>query len=627
MPHGNTVYDVARSEVLTVLVGDRGQLYTSMDHLLWTPRATGTTRSLRAVCFFQDRLVATGAEGVVITGLAATPQDLQLVPLETSDWLEGVAASDAQVVAVGDNGAIYASPDALNWTRRSTAWQTWWRGVAHGGGIFVVVGEDGLILRSADTQTWNQVSSGTGEHLNRVIWDGSRFVAVGNSGVVLSSSNGSHWSPLAGSGATGSLFTVASGDDALLVGGTEELRLFEGGVWQDQINGAAGFPAPLWTYYASAWDGVAFLIGGRTGMIVEGFRPTPTDDYAWLEAADSQRQWLWDLRAIAGRLVAVGDFGTILTSDHGQAWELELTPESVRNTVLLGVAGGAGMTVAVGTQGTILTSPDGIQWNVVQPAPTADDLQGITFHAGRFYATSGAGEVFSSPDGLSWNLAAKPVNTILSGLAHDGQQLLAVGDQGVILASADGSTWAPRNSGVSGWIYRVRHLGGHFVAVGQEGLLLTSPDGSEWTLRSSGTTAWLTDAAWFDGRFHVVGTQGTLLVSDDLAGWASAPPPTRESLFALAATDQQLVAAGVEGLILRGQRGALQILSYARDASTNAFLVSSAPGNRFDIEGAADLHAWSVVAGGEMMSNEGLAIVEETRPEPPPQELFRGRLR
>src|SRR2546425_8412554 len=108
-PHGNNVIDMANSAAVTVQVCERGQIYFSTDLLTWVPQESHTTNALRAVTFFGERIVITGANGTVL--YADAPGDFKLgdLGLGTSDWLEGVVAAPdlSLLVAVGDNGAIY----------------------------------------------------------------------------------------------------------------------------------------------------------------------------------------------------------------------------------------------------------------------------------------------------------------------------------------------------------------------------------------------------------------------------------------------------------------------------------------------------------------------------------------
>lgn len=611
MPHGNSVYDLAVSDELLVQVCDRGRVYTSPFDGLWTAHDLGTTKSLRAVCFFNDRIVVTGQEGLVATARAAALDDWTVRDLATPDWLEGVAASPTRLVAVGDSGAIYVSDDAVNWTRRPAPTTSWLRGVTYGNNRFVAVGEDGVILLSADGLTWGATDSGVTEHLNRVTWADYRFVAVGNAGTALASLNGRDWAPLPDSGATGDLFTVSGGGSHLLVGGENELRTFNSFAWHDEIHDGSDFPAPAWTYFAAGWDGAAFTVAGRTGMVVDGFQTNLVSNFVWLEQGASPRLLLWDVALQDSLHVAVGDFGTLLSSPDGVQWSVEFSPAGVTNEVLLGVGGRPNLWVAVGTQGAVVTSDNGVEWTAVEPRPTANDLQGVAAWNGAIYASSGAGEIFRSPDGRQWSLAATPASGILSGLAGHPGGLVAVGENGTVLASADGVNWQPRPLGLTNWIYKVRWLEDRLLAVGQGGVILSSPDGLDWHAAASGSSAWLTDVGRLGDRFLAVGVGGEVRESLDGETWTAGPSATRESLFGLTSGREQAVAVGVEGLVLRAQSGPLRIAAFQQEQGTNRVLFSGPPGRELELEASADLRTWTPSGSGKFLSNDGLLLLEE----------------
>ena len=99
-PHGNNIIDVAGTDGFWVQVAERGQLYTSGDLFNWTPRDSHTTRALRAVTFFRDQILISAESGTLVVGPSA--DELQVIDLNSSDWLEGIAASGQKAVAVGE---------------------------------------------------------------------------------------------------------------------------------------------------------------------------------------------------------------------------------------------------------------------------------------------------------------------------------------------------------------------------------------------------------------------------------------------------------------------------------------------------------------------------------------------
>jgi len=663
-PHGNNIVDMAYSPALDlgVQVAERGQLYTSDDLGTWLPRDSGVTNSLRAVTFFGQRIVITGEAGVVLYADSPTAfKPGTLLDGPTLDWLEAVAASPQIVVAVGDNGAVYTSADGVSWRRQnSPALTQWLRGVAFGNSTFVTVGENGFIATSpSNGNGWNKRDSGTTTNLNRVAFTSGFFTAVGENGLTLTSvNNGLTWSSEP-TGATNDLFHAAGGDGAQLVIGGDEVRLKNSLGWSNQLAQPDGPPA--WTYYANLGLPSFFLIAGHSGMIIEGYT-TNGSSYFWLPTADSIRQWLFDVAWATNLYVAVGDRATVMTSGNGIDWSLELVPDSVTNSIFLGVGGTTNLLLAAGNQGSLIYSPYaetnvtvtnidgmvtnhtvstlGVVWYAVQPRPTTNDLQGIGVFRNLYFVTGDNGTILSSPNGTNWTPRVPPTSALLSSVAASPTVVVATGDNGAILTSEDSLIWTPRSSATANWLYRVRYLAGQFISVGQNGTILTSANGTNWMARASGTTRWLTDVTWIDGVFFVVGTQGTVLTSSNAVDWTSRETITLKSFYAAATDANQLITVGVEGLILRSQivpdLTPINILGYSQYAETNAatvnnlFLFGGKADQRFtlDYRLAFDTNSWVTGAQLEFYDSSGTFYYLETLPKSnaPPQQFYRGTL-
>ncbi|MBL9129002.1 MAG: hypothetical protein JNL97_15235, partial [Verrucomicrobiales bacterium] len=279
VPHGNNIVDLVFRSGRYVQVTDHGGVYVSTNRVAWERRATGTSKDLRAVAFFGDRLLVVGEEGTVLWSDDGSVFAAGTVTPATTDWLEGVATSDTRAIAVGDNGAIYRSNDGMNWARTATgAFTEWWTGVAWGAGVFVAVGDDGLVATSPDGDSWTRRRSGVTATLTRVVYGDNRFLAVGESGVVVTSVNGTNWTVEASIGSTNDLATAALSPGERFVAGESAMALRRTvGVWQDQLSAEISpSPAPEWNYAASVWDGARYLVAGRTGVIVESFRTNLT---------------------------------------------------------------------------------------------------------------------------------------------------------------------------------------------------------------------------------------------------------------------------------------------------------------------------------------------------------------
>ncbi len=628
LPHGANIVDQTTIGPVSVQVGERGQVFTSDDWGLWWPRDSHTTAALRGTTFFGGRLVVTGESGTVL--FADRFDQFYLIELGTSDWLESVAASPNLVVAVGDNAAIYTSTNAVVWQRvGGLAFSSWLRSVAYGGGTFVAVGAGGLIATSANGTSWPRRTSTTTTNLNRVTWMGDHFLVVGDGGTMLTSPNGTQWTK-ATSGAANHLYGIAGTTDSHVADGNLEVRLSEnGGAWTSQISTTLTSPAPEWTYYTALYNSNYFLLSGRSGMNVEGVRTN--GGVHWQAAADSVRTWLWSVTRTPSHYVAVGDYGTILSSPNGIDWDLELVPSSATNSILLGVGGSSNLLLAVGSQGTILWGTNTFVWHTL-PAPTVNDLQGVCFDGQQFILAGGNGTILTSPNGTNWTTRTTPTTKFLMSVASFPGGLVAVGDDGAILTSANrGTNWTQRTSGTTNWLTQVRWLNDRLIAVGENGTILTSMDGIQWRTSASGTDRWLNAAEFVDGAWLVVGNQGTVLGSPDTTNWYSFGTLTKKSLYGAALHEGQLVTVGTEGAILRSQLlpdlTPLRVAGFSRASGINAFLFTGAPDQRFVLQSSEDLMEWSEESLLEFLDGTGTLLwVTETGTNAPGKTFFRTRL-
>lgn len=641
LPHGANVVDMADKLGVTIQVGEGGQLFASDDLILWQTKNTGVTNSLRAVGFLGDRLIVTAERGKIL--YADSLEEFFTVDLGTTDWLEALATSDLNAVAVGDNGAIYVSSDGAAWTRKSLPSNntTWLRGVAYGSSSFITVGENGYIATGNNSgQTWTARSSGVSAHLNRAAYINSKFWVVGNSGTILTSANGTSWTKVTSVSVTNNLFAVAGTNSNILVAGDQIALLSEdgGATWKNQTSSTnAVLPVPKWTYYSALSKDGYFLLSGRSGMTLEGFKTNSTSQ-VWVERNDSYRQWLWGIHRLQDFYIAVGDHGTILTSSRGVNWDLELTPNAATNSILLGVGGTTNGTVIVGNKGTILFSPTnfipvlytnldstvtsnllstlGTFWQSVAPALVTVDLQGVGFKDGTYVVCGGTGTILVSTDGTNWTPRISGTTAFLSSVATNSSTFVVTGDSGTILTSSDGLLWTPRSSGTTRWLFKVKQWDGTFVAVGENGTILTSANGTSWTARTSGVTNWLNDVEKVNGEYFVAGNQGTLLRSTDLITWTNSYVPTRKSLFGLASNGGQLVTAGVEGALMRLPLTAdptpVKFIEYGKVLNQSLVLLSGLTDQKFILDSSTNLVDWEEGVTFEIVDRSGNLLIKQT---------------
>jgi len=635
-PHGANIVDQATVGSLTVQVGERGQIFLSDDWRVWAPRDSGTLLAWRGATFYKGRLVITGEAGAVM--VADNPWDFSGQLLGTSDWLESVAASDSRVVAVGDNAAIYTSTNGVSWQRITPGFTNWLRSVAYGGSLFAAVGEGGIIATGTSGgpggMSWQVRTNGLAANLNRIAWLGDHFVAVGDAGETFSSPSGALWSALT-TGATNPLFAAAGVSDSHLIAGRAEARLArDGGDWVDQLSPSLAFPLPAWTYYSGLWNSNYYLLAGQSGFAMEGNATNDAAPVVWQPLANSIRTWLWNVTRTPTHYVAVGDYGTILSSPNGIDWDLELTPDTVTNSVLLGVGGSPDLYLAVGSQGTILWATNVFLWHATTPAPTANDLQGVCYDGNRFILSGGNGTILTSVTGTNWTVRATPTTSFLMSVESYPGGLVAVGENGAILTSTNGGVdWQAQVSGTTNWLMQVRWLNDRLLAVGANGTVLTSDDGLQWSGLASGTTAWLNAAAFTDGVWFVVGNQGTVLGSQDATNWLGFGTITRKSLYGISLHEGQLITVGTEGTVIRSQLvpdpTPIQVANYSRTSGYDVFLFTGGIDQQFRLQSSTNLIDWVDGARLEFWDGSGTVLyVQESDGEEPGQRFHRAlRLR
>ncbi|RTZ64124.1 MAG: hypothetical protein DSZ35_10635 [Verrucomicrobia bacterium] len=661
-PHGNSIRAIAKGDDFSIEVGDNGSIHTSQNMVQWFPRASGVELTLRAAVFFKEQAIVAGDDGTLLYSESEEQFEPGVLDKPSSGNFRALAASGQLIVAGGDDGTLYTSTDGRKWRRRTFKYSNHIHALIWTGNYFVAVGEGGLVATSTNGSSWTKRQSRTNRDLNALAYVNKRLWTVGDDGVVLLSYNeGVSW--LAASAGTDKNLNAVTGTASeVIVAGENVVRK---GVldffmyWVDLLGndeGANPSPPPDWTYYCAIELDDKFLLGGRTGMLVDSVRDEEDDEYLyWFTGDDSVRNWLWDINRVGDLMVAVGDHATVLTSRDGASWNLEVAPESATKSILLGVGGTTNLLVAVGNHGQLLTSHNswtnvvtkndlgqavtnrvntlGVVWEAVDPKPTVNDLQGVAALGETWVVTGGKGTVLTTSDGKKWNKHQAPTTGILTSVEAFKGRFVATGEDGVILTSPNGADWTGQTSGTAEWIYRVRAFDGQLVAVGQAGTLLTSTDGDTWARRESGTGQWLNDVTRVGDAWYVVGANGTVLTSPDLESWQAKGTITGLSLYGALANDGQLLAVGLEGIILRKQivpRSSPILILWERAVAadgeiTNNFGFRGFPGQRFSLDRSPDLKTWEPGPNLELLDGSG--VLEYSNTTRAAREFYRAKLR
>ena len=160
--------------------------------------------------------------------------------------------------------------------------------------------------------------------------------------------------------------------------------------------------------------------------------------------------------------------------------------------------------VAVGVYGSILSSLDGVTWDSVSPGIPLD-LYDVIWSGGQFIAVGRDTAyphycIIRSPDGISWFLTTCISNMTegLYSIAYSGTEYVAVGYGGQVFSSNDGDLWERQvdpDSVAGKSLYGITWSGSRFVAVGEvwdpatsswNALVATSSDGYNWSYSDLG---------------------------------------------------------------------------------------------------------------------------------------------
>ena len=307
----------------------------------------------------------------------------------TTNSLLGIAWSGSQFVAVGANGTIITSPDAVNWTSQFSSVSNPLFGVAWSGNIFVAVGGNNAaiswfapFLVSPDGKNWTVLSlNSTGcsgsqvctaclssPQFYAIIWSGTQFVAVGTN---------CYGGP--------QIWTSPTGNT--------------GSSWSIATTAYVGSNGSFW---GVCWTGLEFLtVGDALYPEVNGGPLTQHNLFA--------------------------------TSSNGVNWVMHVD-NTVSSNVLTGVIWSGKLFVAVGYGGTILLSNDGINWQS-QYSGTTMNLYGIAWSGSQFVAVGKAGTTLISSDGINWTQQPSGTDNDINAIIWTGSEFVAVGYQGMVLTA------------------------------------------------------------------------------------------------------------------------------------------------------------------------------------------------
>ena len=285
----------------------------------------------------------------------------------------------------------------------------------------------------------------TTNQLNDVAFNGTdTVVAVGDAGVILTSPNG----------------TVDSWTDVTLADIPESLS----GVTWESVNNQ-------------------FLVVGASSTVLTGDGTNwVQEDLSNLGGANNLKDVAW----LGDRYIAVGNSGTILTSNaDGSAWSVQDPGAVLGNTAFNAVAHDGNTIVVVGGNGTILTSADAATWQELPP-PLNNDLNDVTWDGSQFIIVGSNDTILTSPDAVNWTShipGTADINFVAvtqwdSGLPAD-PVVAAVGSSGTFVIAPTADPGVILETGVNEQLVGLTWIDNgiaapYFMMVGNHGTVLTN---------------------------------------------------------------------------------------------------------------------------------------------------------
>ncbi|RKP47897.1 hypothetical protein D7Z26_22040 [Cohnella endophytica] len=444
------LYGVAFNNNKFVAVGDK-TIITSTDGTNWN--SVSSTYTLIDITTDENMFIAVGEGGKVATSENGASWSAVVVDAPATFGNINYANGNYYINGykyVGSNSVYvhYSSTNLTDWvSSTSPISDSYLLDMAYGNGVYVAVGNKGAVLTSEDGENWESVSSGIGEHLQNVVYHEGKYLAVGGyTSAVYSSADGKNWTsnPIADNkGAAINKIVYINGHYAAVSQYGQVLFSDDGETWT--VNPLTSNSPPPISDIIYAND--QYMVTDTYGRVY-----TSSDGTTWTSVNTGKSTSLFGLAYSGSVYAAVGE-QKILSSTDGEiwdvSWELEQKPgQPINQLWVKGIVYAAGKFVAVGMKGTILTSGDGQTWVPSTSGVTAQ-LNGVKYLNGQFVAV-GDKTVLTSPDGIVWT-SVPGATEYFTDVAYDGSQYVLVGANGAVFTlkfvEDDGNGGNDGNSG------------------------------------------------------------------------------------------------------------------------------------------------------------------------------------
>ncbi|PTU32899.1 photosystem II stability/assembly factor-like protein [Stenotrophobium rhamnosiphilum] len=272
--------------------------------------------------------------------------------------------------------------------------------------------------------------------------------------------------------------------------------------------------------FSIALDGNTGVAVGAGGQIMESADAGKT----WKQSAASVGELSFLGVAVnKDHAIAVGQQGQVFVRAQGKTWSKAET--GTDNRLLSVSVNSSGVAVAVGAFGTVLTSTDGgLNWQKSSPEwinimPQGEephlyvasaDEKGVLTIAGEF------GLILRSADGgATWKTLNKGDASVFAMHVRADGVGYAVGQAGSMLRTTDGgATWKPLTTSTPAILLGVTSSAdGKVYITGMHDMLISTDDGSTWNHATNPeiTTAWYQGITGSDAQILAVGNRGQIV--------------------------------------------------------------------------------------------------------------------
>lgn len=258
------------------------------------------------------------------------------------------------------------------------------------------------------------------------------------------------------------------------------------------------------------------------------------------------------------KFIFVGNSGAIyITNNNFGSLTAQTSGVSVN---LNSIADHGGKLVAVGNNGTILYSTNSIDWSVKTSGTTRNLYSVIWCNDLSLYIACGAGIVLTSSNGDTWNIISLDTNFNLNSIEYSSffQKIYICGNSGTLYNSSDAITWNRIDDNLSSNLKSVIFAKDKFVAVGNSlKPFISDESGENWSGENINANFHINKLIYNSRTSQYVGVDGSHYVrfSSDLLNWSTSDVGRNFTINAIAFSLEKNLYVAVGDTIVTSSNG------------------------------------------------------------------------